>query len=422
VLFCWNLLQSELLSPLPFMLKSLKIENFRGFEEFELKQLGRINLLVGENNSGKTSILEAIRLLFSTADLTPLKEQLLYRGETSPRHTSDAEDELEISHLFYGHELNLGSYLRISALDDGELSHKFSVLIPTLPDFKNIGGGDIYGRLKSDAGKSDFKPSVVRQYEDSNSSAELQNRDKVLFFWTPPTKIDNISQNNFVAEGAEFLTIGILPKRGILKDQFRAYRLFDNAHDTKVQWVSSNALSTRSMIEIFNQIVLTPEENLANEALQIIDPTIRRIAPSGSYVGDSGNAHGGFLILKDGLSQRVPIGSMGDGMWRCLGLALAISNAKDGILLVDEIDIGLHFSAMLGMWKMILKTAERLNVQVFATTHSRDCWESLAEVAELEGIQGDEVMIHRIERGRKSSVTFNSPQMVIASEHSIEVR
>ena len=43
------------------MLKSVKIENFRGFKSFELQQLGRINLLVGENNTGKTSILEAIQ-------------------------------------------------------------------------------------------------------------------------------------------------------------------------------------------------------------------------------------------------------------------------------------------------------------------------------------------------------------------------
>ena len=53
------------------MLKSVKIENFRGFKSFELQQLGRINLLVGENNSGKTSILEAVQLLCSRTNLEP---------------------------------------------------------------------------------------------------------------------------------------------------------------------------------------------------------------------------------------------------------------------------------------------------------------------------------------------------------------
>ena len=46
------------------MLKTLKIENFRGFQSFELQPLGRVNWLVGENNSRKTSILEAIQFLF----------------------------------------------------------------------------------------------------------------------------------------------------------------------------------------------------------------------------------------------------------------------------------------------------------------------------------------------------------------------
>jgi AAA15 family ATPase/GTPase len=57
-----------------------------------------------------------------------------------------------------------------------------------------------------------------------------------------------------------------------------------------------------------------------------------------------------------------------------LGLALAIVNAKNGVLLVDEIDTGLHYTVMSDMWKMIWKTAKRLNVQVFATTNSNDCW------------------------------------------------
>lgn len=65
------------------MLKTVKIENFRGFESFELQNLGRLNLLVGKNNSGKTSILEAIRLLCSCNNLEPLKDIMRSRGESS---------------------------------------------------------------------------------------------------------------------------------------------------------------------------------------------------------------------------------------------------------------------------------------------------------------------------------------------------
>ena len=74
---------------------------------------------------------------------------------------------------------------------------------------------------------------------------------------------------------------------------------------------------------------------------------------------------GGVVLKLHGVPYRVPIGSAGDGMWRMLGLALALSNAKGGVLLVDEIDTGLHYSVMENMWRMISERAVVLDVQVF---------------------------------------------------------
>ena len=109
-------------------------------------------------------------------------------------------------------------------------------------------------------------------------------------------------------------------------------------------------------------------------------------------------------------------------MWRILGLTLAIVNAKDGVLLVDEIDTGLHFSVMSDMWKLIWETAKRLNVQVFATTHSSDCWTSLATIANAEQPSEDGITMQRIERGKPTSVVFTERQIAIAAERGIEVR
>ena len=99
------------------MLKSIKIENFRGFKTFELQQLGRINLLVGTNNSGKTSVLEAIQLLCSPKNFEPLYELMYNRGEY---FLSDdkARREFDICHLFYGHDINIGSQFSISGLNN----------------------------------------------------------------------------------------------------------------------------------------------------------------------------------------------------------------------------------------------------------------------------------------------------------------
>ncbi len=62
-------------------IRDLRIENFRGLGRFEMKNLGRINLIVGENNSGKTTILEAVNILMAYGNAIPLWSVLSRRGE-----------------------------------------------------------------------------------------------------------------------------------------------------------------------------------------------------------------------------------------------------------------------------------------------------------------------------------------------------
>lgn len=61
-------------------------------------------------------------------------------------------------------------------------------------------------------------------------------------------------------------------------------------------------------------------------------------------------------------------------------------------------------------------------MQVFATTHNSDCWTSLASIAEQQDATEDGIRIHRIEKGKETSVVFTEPQIVIAAEREIEVR
>jgi len=83
------------------MLKSLTINNFRCFQSFELQQLSRVNLLVGMNNSGKTSILEGIQLLYSFHQPDKFQKMILNRGE----YFTEGDRQLDIRHLFYGREI-----------------------------------------------------------------------------------------------------------------------------------------------------------------------------------------------------------------------------------------------------------------------------------------------------------------------------
>ena len=387
------------------MLKSVKIENFRGFKSFELQQLGRINLLVGENNSGKTSILEAIQLLCSRTNLEPLGEIMINRGEYFWSDDPREERELDICHLFYDHQFDIDSQFSISGINDN-LKEGFSV---------NIGSRKLH--IDADLEElNELNAEVKRELID-----ELSSNLKSLNFRVVWNRED---------EAKEILNLPLLDNNCLSLRYIKRSSRDKKNQLSRTVFVNSASLNTTNMKELFEAVVLTPEEELATEALKIIDPNIERIATANVQKSTqiarlrsaAADSHTGFFVRLSDKKQRVPIGSMGDGVWRILGLALAIVSAKDGYLFVDEIDTGLHFTTMLGMWKMIWDTAKRLNVQVFATTHNSDCWKSLADIAEQEDVTNHGIRIHRIERNKKKSVVFIEPEIVIAAEENIEVR
>jgi hypothetical protein len=359
------------------MLRSLKIENFRCFQKFELQQLGRLNLLVGTNNSGKTSILEAVQLLKSQSNLESLREVMSNRGEFIWNDERDGDQELDIRHLFYDHEINEGS--------------QFSIL----GDHHRDGEG--------------VKVSV----EHSGQLSLFEDlREFVLVMRWLGQGIESVKSFN----------LPLSSRNGLPVDYVIRTRRDLKGLGSRTQFITSSSLTPRNMVDLFDQVVLTPEENLVIEALQTIEPTIDRIASVVSEKFRYTGSRSGFVVrLTDG-DQRIPIGSMGDGIWRMLGLTLAIVNARDGVLLVDEIDTGLHFSTMSDMWTLIWETAKRLNVQVFATTHNSDCWMSLAAIANQESPSEEGITIHRIEKGKPNSVVFTERQVAIAAERGIEVR
>lgn len=55
-------------------------------------------------------------------------------------------------------------------------------------------------------------------------------------------------------------------------------------------------------------------------------------------------------------------------------------NCENGYLLIDEFENGLHYSVQEKLWEVIFYLAERLNIQVFATTHSLDCVDAFSAV------------------------------------------
>lgn len=356
------------------MLENLKIENFRGFQSFELQQLGRINLLVGQNNSGKTSILEAIQLLCSKNNPRSFYYIMSNRGEYADSDESGIFSKpVDLRYLFPGYEIKPNHQFSISG-KNGDILEKLVVSI------------------EANQNNNSEKKISHKIYNNESNKEKDHEVPKFKFNWFNTTKPKDIENKKDVLE--------IKP--------------------TRTQFVTPLSLTASEMVSIFEKVVLTPEEKVIQEAVKIIEPSIERIAAvSSTIVGDKG---GFFMLLSDN-HKRVPIGSFGDGTWRILGLILATVNVKDGVLLVDEIDTGLHFTAMSKMWKIIWETAKRLNVQVFATTHNSDCWQSLASIACQENAHEEGgITIQRIEPDKNTAIAFNEKEIVIAAERDIEVR
>ena len=109
-------------------------------------------------------------------------------------------------------------------------------------------------------------------------------------------------------------------------------------------------------------------------------------------------------------------------MWRVLGIVLALVNAKDGILLIDEFENGLYYSVQPDLWRFIFRLAQSLDVQVFATTHSWDCIEAFQRGAIEDHLE--EGLLIRLEskNGEKSVTLYGEREFTIATREHIEVR
>lgn len=349
-----------------------------------MKNLGRVNLLVGRNNSGKSSVLEGLELLASRGSVRTLWNATSRRGERlwteddGRRYT-----ESDVSHIFFGHGFQLGATIRMSA--DGP-SGTQEVTI------------DVVSR--EDEQKTLF---------DEQGSLTLDDELNLRIRW----------QN-----GHESVVELPLSPRGGISSRNVMRRQGEASEMPPVYFISTAALSSDEVLSLFDAVVLTPEEDLLVEALRTIEPSIERIASVGSDRGRYPTAlrQGGIVVKTGTFNERIPIGSMGDGMWRMLGIALSVINAENGLLLIDEIDTGLHYSVLSDMWRLVQETSERLNVQVFATTHSRDCYESLAAIARDDVSDESRVTIQRIENGIETATAFTEQEIVAASERGIEVR
>jgi len=208
-------------------------------------------------------------------------------------------------------------------------------------------------------------------------------------------------------------------------DARRPYGRFvddDQWQTPPTQFITPDSMETRSLREMWDQVILSSREAEVVQAMRILEPSIESIV---FLTGDTHRrvgGRGGIVASTKQQSERFPLGSYGDGMRRLLALSLSLIRCANGYLFIDEIDTGVHHSIMADMWKLVIKTSRQSDIQVFATTHSLDCLRGLAYAGETEPALLDDVVVHKIEKDLDHNIAFRSSQISIAVHREIEVR
>jgi ABC-type branched-subunit amino acid transport system ATPase component len=360
------------------MFDTLEIQNFRGFSSFTLSGLTRINLIIGKNNVGKTSLLEAIEIVSQGGKPSSLLKSPSRRGEiSSDPPESRIRPEYDIRHLFHQHRIVDGTYFMIQATAGINASVVACEISPASSDIEEL--------------------ELFPEQDDQESSLKLTIHGPENVHGTDIS----ISANGIL--GWDF-------RRGSVPSS--------QSQQSTVVFLGTEGADAAFLQRMWDGIVLTPEEDKVVNALQIIDQDIERLAFTSR---DSRWPATAWVKLKHD-ENRVPLGSLGDGIRRLLSLAVYIARASGGILLVDEIDTGLHYSTLELMWRFIVETALRLDVQVFATTHSGDCLRALAWLSTDMPQYEDEISVFRIEDSAGEAVKYSLNDIQIANRHQIEVR
>ena len=199
-------------------------------------------------------------------------------------------------------------------------------------------------------------------------------------------------------------------------------------HDPRRRWMarpSARFLALTSVdppfvTEAWNALVTDGREHEVVEDMKLLMPDIDSI----HFLTTGRTPRGGTIVVGlRGARSRYPLGSFGDGMRRLLLLRLAlVANNADGCVLVAEVDTGLHWTVMAGMWRLVVEVAQKSQLQLFATTHSHDCIVGLASMIKTYPELAREVSIHKIDTSLRRAVSAHGTDIPAAVESGIDFR
>lgn len=297
------------------MYTSFRVQNFRGFEDLELPSLAHINLIGGKNNTGKSSLLEAISLHASGANL---------------------------ERVFRSFQLTDGSYIL----------YPFSLIFNNSDTEKEIYLSD---------GTESFLIRYLNRNEIDSIIAEREKNQYLMFHVVGDKNNPDLVT---YSEGIEIFSASTKSEFYLFNSDNRILQ-----HRLSKRIYKANLLSNYELIRAstnvyrnFSNLKQDDRYSILIETLNLLESRLTTL----ELLGEVPTLYG-YL---NKLTKPIPITAMGDGLQRLCVIVLAMSGVEGGVLLIDEIENGLHHSVLPDIWRAIYQAALAFNVQIFATTHS----------------------------------------------------
>lgn len=375
------------------MLSSLKIENYRSIKNLRVNSLKRINLITGQNNTGKSTVLEAVAIFATKGDFQNIFQLLTDRGEYYRQN--DVSKNIT--------DYNIKS-----------LSSLFTNRHVGFDKDRSISIGSIEKTLFDDNSTSEDSVNLrfVKYFDDvQKDTSGISNRKRILI-----DELDKSIVNykvGFEINTNKTTNIISLDEERPFRFGFRGFGFIEN-----FQFIRTGSIDRELNGKLWDNIALTEKEQYVIDALKIIEITTERIA----FVDENSRERVAKIKLS-GSQSVLPLKSMGDGINRVLTIILALINSDNGFLLIDEFENGLHYSVQKKLWEIIFDLSQKLNVQVFVTTHSNDCINGFENVLNSKS-NSDLGQMLRLENinGNIKQVTLDVNELNIAIENNIEIR
>ncbi len=365
------------------MYTSFSIENFRLFDQLTVEPLARVNLIAGQNNAGKTALLEALWLYNHPA--SPIQALRI----SAWRESTDYSRGSLYADLFYEYDMDLTIGLR--AVDS-------QMPAPSVLEIKRQYRAqqallDLSVESESDLGEDDI--------------AEFDFENEITFDYSEG---DAVSLHT-----SAWLDSRPGPGRWrpVLRDSGKS--LVNRGHRCIFER-SKGMWNTRALAANFGQAEKMGTLPVIEDVIRLLEPRLARL----TTIADNRGVPSIYADIGQG--RLFPLSVMGEGTKRVLALCLSFLRAQHGVILVDEIENGLHYGVMADVWEKVGWLASEFDVQVFATTHSYEC--IVAANNAFTELESDELHLHHLYRQdeRVKAVTYNKDAIDTNIEYGWELR